>query len=85
MTSWLATAAEGFSLRPDFWPSGIVLLHAVADGVIAASFLMIPAALLYIHRQRGDSNAGETTLITLFAFFILAVGLTHLALSLIHI
>jgi len=79
MTSWLATATEGFPLRPDFWPSGLVLLHAVADGVIAASFLIIPAALLYIHKRRGESNPGETALLTLFALFIFAVGLAHLA------
>jgi PAS domain S-box-containing protein len=79
MTSWLATATEGFTLRSEFWPSGLVLLHAVADGVIAASFLIIPAALLYIHKRRGESNSGETALITLFALFILAVGLAHFA------
>jgi PAS domain S-box-containing protein len=79
MTSWLATATQTFALRPDFWPSGLVLLHAVADGVIAASFLIIPAALLYIHKRRGESNPGETALITLFAMFIFAVGLAHLA------
>ncbi|HBR26821.1 MAG TPA: hypothetical protein DD732_07300, partial [Rhizobiales bacterium] len=56
-----------------------MLLHAVADGVIAASFLIIPAALLYIHKRRGESNRGETALITLFALFILAVGLAHFA------
>ena len=59
--------------------SGLVLLHAVADGVIALSFLTIPAALLYIHKRRGESNPGETALITLFALFIFAVGLAHLA------
>jgi len=79
MTSWLSTATEGFTLRSEFWPSGLVLLHAVADGVIAVSFLIIPAALLYIHKRRGESNPGETALITLFALFILAVGLAHLA------
>jgi two-component sensor histidine kinase len=56
-----------------------VLLHAVADGVIAASFLIIPAALVYIHKRRGESNPGETALLTLFALFILAVGLAHFA------
>ncbi len=56
-----------------------MLLHAVADGVIAASFLNIPAALLYIPKRRGESNPGETALITLFALFILAVGLAHFA------
>jgi PAS domain S-box-containing protein len=60
-------------------PSGLVLLHAVSDGVIAISLLTIPAALLYIHKRRGESNPGETALVTLFALFIFAVGLAHLA------
>jgi two-component sensor histidine kinase len=79
MTSLLSFGAEGFPLRSEVWPAGLVLLHAVADGVIAASFLIIPAALLYIHKRRGESNRGETALITLFALFILAVGLAHFA------
>ena len=59
--------------------SGLVWLHAVSDGVIAASFLIIPVALLYIYRRRGESNRGETALVTLFALFIFVVGLAHLA------
>jgi two-component sensor histidine kinase len=59
--------------------SGLVLLHAVADGVIALSLLTIPVALLYINRKRGESSPGETALVTLFALFISAVGLAHLA------
>jgi two-component sensor histidine kinase len=51
----------------------------VSDGIIALSFLTIPIALLYIHRKRGESNPGETALVTLFALFIFAVGLAHLA------
>jgi PAS domain S-box-containing protein len=61
------------------WSSALVLLHAVSDGVIAASFLIIPAGLLYIHKRRGESTPGETALVTLFALFIFAVGLAHLA------
>jgi len=59
--------------------SGVVLLHAVADGVIALSLLTIPVALLYINKKRGENNPGETALVTLFALFIFAVGLAHLA------
>jgi PAS domain S-box-containing protein len=51
----------------------------VSDGTIALSFLTIPIALLYIHKKRGESNPGETALVTLFALFIFAVGLAHLA------
>jgi two-component sensor histidine kinase len=59
--------------------SGLVLLHAVSDGVIALSLLTIPVALLYIHKKRGESSPGEAALVTLFALFIFAVGLAHLA------
>jgi len=79
MTSWLSFGAEGFPPNPEMWSSGLVLLHAVSDGVIAASFLLIPAGLLYIHKRRGESTQGETALVTLFALFIFAVGLAHLA------
>ena len=60
-------------------PSALVLLHAVSDGVIALSLLAIPVALLYINKRRGESSPGETALVTLFALFIFAVGLAHLA------
>src|SRR3989337_856782 len=79
MTSWLSFGANGVPLPSEAWPSGLVLLHAVSDGVIALSFLTIPIALIYIHKRRGESNPGETALITLFAIFIFAVGLAHLA------
>jgi two-component sensor histidine kinase len=71
MTSWLTFGPEG--------PGGLVLLNAVADGVIAASFFAIPAALIFIQRRRSDRSPGEMTLITLFALFIFVVGLAHLA------
>ncbi|MGZ8416503.1 MAG: hypothetical protein ACXWVQ_05875, partial [Methyloceanibacter sp.] len=79
MASWLSFGADGASSQSEMMSSGVVWLHAVSDGVIAASFLIIPAALLYIHRKRGESSPGETALVTLFALFIFAVGLTHLA------
>jgi two-component sensor histidine kinase len=60
-------------------PSAVVLLHAVSDGVIALSLLAIPVALLYINKRRGESNPGEKAMVTLFALFIFAVGLAHLA------
>jgi two-component sensor histidine kinase len=56
-----------------------VLLSAVADGVIAASFFAIPAALIFIQKRRSDRSPGEMALITLFALFIFVVGLAHLA------
>src|SRR3972149_3715348 len=79
MTFWLPFGADGAPLQSDAWPSGLVMLHAVSDGIIALSFLTIPIALLFIYRKRGGSSPGETALVTLFAMFIFAVGLAHLA------
>jgi len=79
MASWLSLGASGLPLQSEAWPSKLVLLHAVSDGIIALSFLIIPAALLYIHKRRGESSPGEGALVTLFALFIFAVGLAHLA------
>ena len=47
--------------------------------MIALSLLTIPVALLYINKRRGESNPGEKAMVTLFALFIFAVGLAHLA------
>jgi len=79
MTSSLSSVAQGVSLSSEMAPSALVLLHAVSDGVIALSLLAIPVALLYITKRRGESNPGEKAMVTLFALFIFAVGLAHLA------
>ena len=79
MTSWLSFAAAGAPFQPEQGLSGLVLLHAVSDAVIALSLLTIPVALLYINKKRGENSPGETALVTLFALFIFAVGLAHLA------
>jgi two-component sensor histidine kinase len=79
MASWLSFVADAVPPHPEAWPSGLLLLHALSDGVIALSFLTIAIALFYIHRQHGESNPGETALVTLLALFIFAVGLAHLA------
>jgi PAS domain S-box-containing protein len=79
MGSWFSFGANAAPPQSDAWPSGLVLLHALADAVIALSFLAIPIALLYIHWKRGERNPGESALVTLFALFIFAVGLAHLA------
>ena len=57
----------------------MLLLHAVADGVIALSLLLIPAALLYLYGQRKENSPREAALTTLFILFISAVGVVHLA------
>lgn len=57
------------------WPT----LHAVADGIIAATFLLVPAVLLYFYKRRGQSSEREAALVKLFLLFVFAVGLVHLA------
>jgi PAS domain S-box-containing protein len=77
MVSWLT-----FGTAPpqsEVWPSGIALLHAAADAIIAFFFLTIPIALLYIHKKRGERNPGESALVALFVLFIFVIGLAHLA------
>lgn len=63
----------------DLSSAGMIYLHAISDGVIAFSLLLIAAALIYLYRRRGESNTGESTLTTLFILFIAAIGLSHLA------
>lgn len=57
------------------WP----VFHAVADGVIAAVFLLVPAVLLCLHWRRGGGSAREAALVKLFLLFVFLVGLAHLA------
>ena len=77
MASWVSFGTVG--PQTEGWPSGLVLLHAVSDGIIALTFFAIPLALLHIYRRRGETHPGERALIVLFALFIFAVGLAHLA------
>ena len=80
MTSWLSSAAEGLPPRSEMAPSGLVMLHAVSDGVIALSLLTIPAALIYINKRRGQEQSGRVRRSSLCSrLFIFAVGLAHLA------
>jgi PAS domain S-box-containing protein len=79
MATSLSSGAEGLSPQSEAFSSALLWLHAVSDGVIAASFLLIPVALLYIYKRRGESSPGEAALVTLFSLFIFVVGLAHLA------
>ncbi len=58
------------------WNTDLVWLHAASDSLITLAYLSIPVALLYIKRRRLDIDL--RLLVTLFAAFILACGLTHL-------
>ncbi len=61
------------------WASGLALLNAIADGIIALAFLLVPAVLLYLYKRRGESSEGEAALVKLFLLFVFAVGLVHFA------
>lgn len=57
------------------WRPDLVAMHVVGDGVIAASYFSIPAAILVFLRRRPDVEFGWVGV--LFATFIVACGLTH--------
>lgn len=79
MDSWFSFGANGVQDQSGPLSPGLFLVHAVSDGVVALSFLIISAALLYIHKKRGESSRGEAALVILFALFLFVVGLAHLA------
>jgi signal transduction histidine kinase len=65
-------APHGFCLS---WEPGLIALHVVSDGIIAASYYSIPLALaLLLYRRRDISFSWMGWL---FVFFILACGTTH--------
>ena len=59
--------------------SGLDLLHAFADAIIAVSFFVIPAALLFLYFRREDRSRADQALLALFILFLASAGLAHLA------
>ena len=57
------------------WNPGILWLHAISDAVIALSYYLIPLALVYFVRKRGDLPFHWMFL--MFGVFIFACGTTH--------
>jgi len=53
----------------------LIALHAICDGLIAASYFLIPLMLITLVRRRGDLAFRWAYL--LFGMFILACGTTH--------
>lgn len=64
---------QGYCL---LWHPGLVMLHAVSDGVIALAFIVLPAGLWHFARRRTDLEFRGVYL--MFAAFIFACGLVHL-------
>jgi len=58
------------------WTPGLLWSMVGADGLIAAAYFSIPAAILSFMRKRGDPSL--TTVAWLFSAFIFACGVTHL-------
>jgi len=58
------------------WQPGLLALHAVSGGLIAAAYFSIPFALFYFVRHRQDLPFQWVFL--LFAIFITSCGITHL-------
>ncbi len=59
----------------DGWPSGLIGIHAFADGLMAFAFCAIPLALL--HYVRHGRDVPQPWIFTLFAAFIFAAGIVH--------
>src|SRR5690349_21484123 len=69
-------------LSTDFMPHvyclrepALVALHAIADGLIALSYFLIPAVLIFVVQRRRD--LAFRWIYLLFGVFILACGATH--------
>ena len=58
------------------WDQNLLLLHVIADGLIAASYFCIPIALLYVVKKRGDLPFNW--IFWMFGGFIVSCGITHL-------
>lgn len=64
---------HGYCMR---WSADVVALHVVSDLMTAASYYLIPVALIYLARRRKD--LAFNWMFVLFGVFILACGTTHL-------
>jgi hypothetical protein len=58
------------------WQTPLVWLHALADGLIAITYYLIPLSLLYFVRQRQD--VPFKNIFILFSAFIISCGTVHI-------
>ncbi|OYX31096.1 MAG: hypothetical protein B7Y99_10845 [Caulobacterales bacterium 32-69-10] len=61
------------------WRADLVALHVVSDIVIALSYFAIPGVIWWFVRRRPDLEPAHRRMAVLFALFITACGLTHVA------
>lgn len=80
MIPWLSGILNSDSYLPHglclSWEPELIWLHVISDGLIAASYYSIPAALIYFALKREDLPF--PSIFGLFAAFIVACGTTHL-------
>jgi two-component system, LuxR family, sensor kinase FixL len=80
MTPWLSGILNSEGYLPHglclSWEPELIWLHVISDGLIAASYYSIPAALIYFASKREDLPF--PSIFGLFAAFIVACGTTHL-------
>src|SRR6478752_2921554 len=81
MARWFTvlSGSEDSSSHTQALTSGLDLIHAVADVVIAASLFVIPATLLVLYFRRGERSRPDQALLTLFILFLGSAGFAHFA------
>jgi PAS domain S-box-containing protein len=74
---WESFCAVGFMPHGHcyLWSPRLVWTQALSDGLIGLSYLSIPVALIYFVRKRRDLEFGW--ILSCFAAFIVACGITH--------
>lgn len=62
-------------IRSSVWPTSLIALHVISDGLIALAYVWIPITLIAVWRKRKDIPFDWTLLC--FAGFIVSCGVTH--------
>ena len=75
----LLSGTEDSAVQSQAMISGLDLIHAVADGIIAISLFVIPAALFFVYYRRGERSRTDQALLALFILFLATTGLAHFA------
>lgn len=62
-------------IRSAVWPTSLIALHVLSDGLIALAYVWIPITLIAVWRKRNDIPFNWTLLC--FAGFIVSCAVTH--------